>query len=136
MLTDDPIGEIMVRTRHLSVPPLAEMLGARARGQVLRFPDLAAANLAAYQQLVIEAIGETPASRSASDVDNRRWLAQQLSLVVELRAQLRLERARSLELLRTIEHVHALLNEGDYDDAEAVLLDAVEPDDDAEVCRG
>lgn len=47
--------------------------------------------------------------------------------IVELRAELRLAKARAHDLQLTLEHVSSLLSEGDYDDAEAALQNAVEP---------
>lgn len=122
--TDDLVVESMLA--RPTPPPLHAMLQARAAVRINMFPSEAASTLAAYEQLVIESVGESPASRGSSDEDNIRWLRQQLSLVAEQRAQLRLERARVLDLRRTIEHVHDLLSEGEYDDAEGALQDAVE----------
>lgn len=91
---DDPIGKIIDACSRPLLPPmsLAEMLGARARSEVQLYPVATAASLARWQQLGIETLGETPASRAASDEDLCRGVRQQLSVIATLRAQLAVAR--------------------------------------------
>lgn len=126
-VADDPISEIIARCSRPLLPPLplAEMLRARARNEVRLYPEATAVSLAEYQCLVIEAVGETPASRAASDADHRRWLLQQLALIADLRAQLALARDLARQHRRDLEVVLADLRSGAYDPTELYIVNAL-----------
>lgn len=130
----DPIGEIIARCPPPLPPmPLAEMLHARARNEVKLYPAATAASLAEYQRLVIEAVGETPASRAADDMDHCRWLRQQLSVIATLRAQLVVARDLARQYRRDLEVVLADLRSGgaggwglpNYDPTELYIVNAL-----------
>lgn len=76
----------------------------------------------AWRDLVVLYIGDTPASRAASEDDTRKWLRGQLNAAAEDRAQLRLARAALRYLGSQLERVQALLvGEGNIDEAAAAL---------------
>lgn len=113
---DDPIGKIIAACSGPWLPPvpLAEMLEAQARNEVKLFPGPAAASLARWQQLGIETLGETPASRAASDEDLCRTVQQRLSVLVDctaiiadLRAKLAVARDFARQHRRDLEFVLA-----------------------------
>lgn len=108
-IASDPIGEIIARCSGPLLPPLplAERLLARARNEVKLFPDATAASLARWQQLGIETLGETPASRAASDEDLCRGVWQRLSVIATLRAQLAVARDLARQYRSDLEGVLA-----------------------------
>ena len=122
---DDPIGEIIARCSHPPPVPLVEMLSARARSEVKLFPDATAASLARWQQFGIEALGETPASRAASDEDLCRGARQQLSVIATLRAQLAVARDLARQYRLDLEVVLADLRSESYDPTELYIVNAL-----------
>jgi len=92
--------------------------------------QLSAAGRLAYQQLLLTEPG-TPAAVALTnhlqaEADSFLAGTHASAEVVELRAALRLEKARSLNLRETIEHALGLEHAGLGDDARAALLNAVD----------
>lgn len=114
----DPVGEIIARcsgplpaaqAERLSTraarPSLAHYLEARARREIKAFPDLIIVWLAAWQELGIQCLGDSPAARSASDTDLRNAVSQQLSLLADLRAKLAVARDLARQFRSDLEGV-------------------------------
>ena len=125
MTLPSDLADMFNRARKaLHEAPLAESLACRERIRVQQSPNLCAVDLARWAQLTIEAVGDTPAARASTHEQHQRWVQQQLSLVAETRAQLRLARAALHYLTTQIEHAQALLvGEGQVEEAAAVLHD-------------
>lgn len=120
-ITDEALS---TRLAAMRTPPLRESIATRETIRVRHFPDVVAGDLLEWAALAIEAIGDSPTARAATHADHQRWVQQQLSLVAETRAQLRLTRAALHYLTTQIEHAQALLvGEGQVEEAAAVLHD-------------